>query len=220
MCPLRGKGKKGGESAGPANRSLPLDACVMASTRCLPPASARRRERASALVMKPGSSEPVSCEGSEFEELATQLLGAGHAMRFRARGSSMYPLVRDGDILDVWPVGSAGADVGDVVLYRSSGHGIVVHRVVGVRRLGKETVLLVKGDSVKTADPQVQESQVLGRVVNIERRGRRLAPVPCLWRYRSSLFLRLLPLRRRAYAVLHGALRRLRSLLVGEGCRS
>ena len=162
----------------------------------------------------------MSCEGSEFEELATQLLGAGHAMRFRARGSSMYPLVRDGDILDVWPVGSAGADVGDVVLYRSSGNGIVVHRVVGIDGQGEKVTLLVKGDSVKTADAQVQESQVLGRAVSTERRGRRIAPAPRLWRHRSSLHLRLLPLRRRAYAALHGALRVLRSLLVGGGSRS
>ena len=162
----------------------------------------------------------MSCEGSEFEELATQLLGAGHAIRFRASGSSMYPVVRDGDILDVWPVRCAEVDVGDIVLYRSSGHGIIAHRAVGIGGQGEKITLAVKGDSVKTADAQVQESQVLGRVVSIERRGRRIAPAPRLWRHRSSLHLRLLPLRRRAYAALHGALRVLRSLLVGGGSRS
>lgn len=168
-------------------------------------------------LMELGIDATVSCEGNEFEELAMELLGVGRALRFRARGSSMWPLVRDGDILDVRPVGDTAIDVDDIVLYRSSGHGIVVHRVVGVRRLGREAILLIKGDSVKTADPQVEESQILGRVVGIERRGRRIAPAPRLWRLRSSLHRRLLPLRRPAYAVLHGALGRVRSILVGEG---
>ena len=168
--------------------------------------------------MNPERSDTVSCEGSEFEELAAQLLGAGHAMRFRARGSSMYPLVRDGDVLDVHPVDDGTIDVDDIVLYLSSGNGIIVHRVVGVSGQGDKISLRVKGDSVGKADPEVRECQVLGRVVSIERRGRKTPPVPRLWRHRSSLFLRLLPLRRRAYSALRGALTGLRRLFASDSC--
>lgn len=131
----------------------------------------------------------------------------------------MRPLVRDGDILDVWPVRCAEVDVGDIVLYRSCGRGIIVHRVVGARELGEERMLMVKGDSVQLAATQVRESQVLGRVVSIERRRRRMSPKPRLWRQHSSVHVRLLPLRRRAYAVLLGALRRLRGTFL-RVCRS
>ena len=129
----------------------------------------------------------------------------------------MYPLVRDGDLLDVHPVDDGAIDVDEIILYRSSGNGIIVHRVVGVSGQGYKVSLRVKGDSVGKADPEVRECQVLGRVVSIERRGRRIAPAPRLWRHRSSLFLRFLPLRRRAYSALRGAFRRLGSLLVGGG---
>lgn len=162
----------------------------------------------------------VRCEAADFEELAVQLLGAGRAVRFRARGSSMQPMVRDGDVLDVWPADSVSIDVGDIILYRSIRKGIVVHRVVGMYRQDENTTLVVKGDSVRTADPEVHESQVLGRIVSIERRGRKIAAPTRFWRHRSSLHLRLLPLRRRANAVLQGALRELRSISVGGGCQS
>lgn len=162
----------------------------------------------------------VSCEGPEFEELAVQLLQAGRSIRFRARGSSMSPLVRDGDILDVCPIGDGATGVDDIVLYRSCSNGIIVHRVVGVGGQGGEVTLLVKGDSVGKADPEVEECQVLGRVVGIDRRGRRIALTPLFWRHRSSLFLHLLPLRRRAYTALHGVLQGLRTLFVSIVCRS
>ena len=209
----------GRQDAGIAGRPSPRDICGMASRAGTLAVCHGALERASALVMKPERSDTVSCEGSEFEELAAQLLGAGHAMRFRARGSSMYPLVQDGDMLDVCPVGDTAIDVDDIVLYRSSRNGIVVHRVAAIIGQGEKVTLRVKGDSVGKADPEVQESQVLGRVVNIERRGRRIAPAPHLWRHRSTLHLRLLPLRRRAYAALRGALRGIRSLRVGGSCR-
>jgi hypothetical protein len=170
--------------------------------------------------MKLGVDRTVSCEGREFEELAVGFLGAGRSMRFRARGSSMYPLVRDGDILDVRPIGDGGVGVDDIVLYRSSRNGIIVHRVVGVGERAERATLLVKGDSVGKTDPEVEGRQVLGRVVGIERRGRRISPFPFLWRYRSSLALRLLPLRRPAYAALYGALRGLSSLFVSGNSRS
>jgi signal peptidase len=147
----------------------------------------------------------VRCGGADFEELAVQLLKAGHALRFRARGSSMYPLVRDGDILEVYPVRHALIDVGDVVLYRSPHSGVVVHRVVDLRTHEGNAILLLKGDSARTTDPQVQESQVLGRVVSIDRWGRRMAPVSRFWRCRAFLHLRLLALARLVYPLVRQA---------------
>jgi len=155
--------------------------------------------------------------GSEFEELSVQLLRAGHAMRFRARGSSMHPAVRDGDILDVCPVGSAGLDIGDIVLYRSSRTGIVVHRVVEIRRQGPKTILLVKGDSAARADPHVEESQVLGRVESIQRRGRTIASRSWASRHVAPLHARLFRLRRWAYRLLTQARAGLRKVIAAVG---
>jgi len=129
----------------------------------------------------------------------------------------MYPLVRDGDILDVRPVGDTAIDVDDIVLYRSSSSGIVVHRVVGIGGQGKRVTLLVKGDSVGKADPEVQESQVLGRVESIHRRGRTIAPRSWTSRHVAPLHARLLGLRRWAYRLLKQARMGLRKVIAAVG---
>ena len=167
--------------------------------------------------MRLGSDGTVSCEGMEFEELAGQLLGTGHGMRFRAQGSSMYPLVRDGDILCVRPTAQAPTAVGDIVLYRSSRSGIVVHRVVDIRRREEKTILLVKGDSAARADPQVEESQVLGRVESIHRRGHIIVPTSWTSRHVAPLHARLFRLRRWAYRLLKQAHSGLRKVIAGVG---
>jgi len=167
--------------------------------------------------MKLGSSDTVSCDGSEFEELAVQLLGAGHAMRFRARGSSMYPLVRDGDVLRVHPIEHTVVRLGDIVLYCTPHNGIVVHRVVGISTHGEETILLVKGDASGTSDPRVPQSQVLGRVVSIERRGRTIVPRSWTSRYVAPLQARLFRLRRWAYVLLKQAHMGLRKVIAAVG---
>lgn len=167
--------------------------------------------------MELGCSDIVSCERREFEELAVQLLGAGHALRFRARGSSMHPAVRDGDILDVWPTPNADLDVGDIVLYRSSHSGIVVHRVVDIRRQEEKTIFLVKGDSAARADPQIRKSQVLGRVEGIQRQGHKTVPTRWASRHVAPFQGRLFRLRRSVYVLLRQALTGLRKVIAAVG---
>lgn len=156
--------------------------------------------------------EMVGCGGADFEELSRQVLNAGHDLRFRARGASMYPMVRDGDVLQVRPVGLGEIELGDIVLYRSPRKGMVVHRVVGVRRDGQECVLSIRGDAAKRPDPSVPESQVMGKIVGIERLGRRIDPDSPLSRYSGALYVHLHPVRWWVYTAIRrakGGLRRL-----------
>ncbi len=159
----------------------------------------------------------MRCEGIEFEQLAVQVLESGHGLRFQARGSSMHPAVRDGDILDVRPTRIAELDVGDIVLYRSSRSGIVVHRVAGIRRQAEKTILLVKGDSAPRPDSPVDESQVLGRVESIERLGRTILPGGWVSRHAGPLQGRLFRLRHSIYVLLKRAFRGLRKVVAAGG---
>jgi signal peptidase len=152
----------------------------------------------------------VLCPGTDFEELAVNILEAGHELRFRARGSSMHPLVRDGDILDVQPISGTAPGAGEVILYRSRGHGIVVHRVVGMLTQEEEDFLLVKGDAARAPDPQVPASRVLGRVVSIERHGRRSSSGSWTSGRAVPLYVRGFRLRRWADGFLKEAWRELR----------
>lgn len=133
-------------------------------------------------VLGPGAQHMLSaavtsipCTSRAFAELSAALLGAGKAVRFRARGSSMWPLVRDGDVLLVRPVDARSIQVGDVVLCSSEPGRVVVHRVM--RKLGGRAgyCFVVQGDQIARPDGLIPEGQVYGRAVTIEREGMQVA---------------------------------------------
>jgi len=84
-----------------------------------------------------------------------------------ASGTSMLPLIHEGDMLLVvhhvrrWRRG-------DVMVFRSP-DGLIAHRVLHIKRTGGQTVLLTKGDNAPRIDPPVVASQIVGRVVRIDK---------------------------------------------------
>jgi signal peptidase len=111
----------------------------------------------------------ISCTSAAFAELSAEILGAGNALRFRARGTSMLPLVRDGDVLLVAPVHPAMVQIGDLVLCSSEGGRVVVHRVIRKEVSQEGRWFTVQGDAAARADGAIPEAQVYGRVAAIER---------------------------------------------------
>ena len=74
---------------------------------------------------------------------------------------SMSPSIEPGDLVIVVP---GAPKLGDVAVYRS-GHGLVVHRVVGYVDCGAEKCLVTKGDANPVPDPEpVPPDRVVGRV--------------------------------------------------------
>jgi hypothetical protein len=63
-----------------------------------------------------------------FGELLRSLTAQGIAVRFRARGRSMYPAISDNDVVQVEAAGD-NAERGDVVLVEGDG-ALRVHRIV------------------------------------------------------------------------------------------
>jgi hypothetical protein len=101
--------------------------------------------------------------------LALELLGRGETVRVRARGASMRPWVRDGDIVLL----RAGAPrVGDVVLLRQGDFGLI-HRVVA---RGLDGRLCVAGDALPRVDGWFHAAAIAAVAVAIERDGRALPP--------------------------------------------
>ncbi len=91
-------------------------------------------------------------------ELARAQLGAGRVLRTTARGHSMWPTVRDGQSVEVLPVGARAPRVGEVALVAAAGR-LILHRVVDVAADG---VLITKGDAVGRDDGRVATGAVLG----------------------------------------------------------
>jgi hypothetical protein len=109
----------------------------------------------------------VELDGCEMADLVAELLSRGASARFVARGGSMSPWIRDGDVVTVEPLAAA---VGDVAAFRLPGGGrrLRVHRLV--RRVAPGW--LAQGDRQVRADGVIPDSEILGVVRRIERRGR------------------------------------------------
>jgi signal peptidase I len=111
---------------------------------------------------------------ADFLELSQRLLDRGALLRFQAHGRSMYPFIKHGDIIVIEPRNGSTVSTGDIIFYRKQDGSTTAHRLVKVSCRKDKTVLLTKGDALKYTDLPVSPAQVMGRVILIEGRGRKL----------------------------------------------
>lgn len=108
--------------------------------------------------------------GPALQELISAVHHRGVPVRFSAAGTSMSPVINDGDILTLSPCSSATPKTGDIVAFMNprTDH-MIIHRIVSSR--GGQ--YLVRGDNVFHCDGLIPKSHVLGRVSDIVRNGKR-----------------------------------------------
>lgn len=110
---------------------------------------------------------------SDITYLAREVLLRGGNVRVPTFGTSMYPLLRSGDFIHIQPAGPAIIGAGDVVVYER-GSRMVAHRVVKLWEENGQLHLQTKGDAFHKCDPPVAVSQLMGKVVLIERGKQRI----------------------------------------------
>ncbi len=113
--------------------------------------------------------ETLNLKREDFASIAQGVLSRGRILKFKAKGGSMSPFIRNGDVVEVVPA-KGKINLGDIILYRSSYGNPVVHRVI---QRNKESII-TKGDSVPSSDEPILSEQVLGRVVAVEKNGWRM----------------------------------------------
>ena len=112
-----------------------------------------------------------SLSGTALAELLKDVLRKGSPLTLRARGFSMSPFIKDGDDVTLFPMNGVSPGLGDVAAYIHEGTGMpFIHRVVGK----KGNTYLLKGDNATEADGLICESNILGCVRIVERRGLRV----------------------------------------------
>lgn len=111
----------------------------------------------------------LSLSGPALVELLQAVLDKGMPFRFRAKGFSMSPFIKDGDVITVSPLSSAPPRLGEVVAFvHPALEKLVVHRVVGKRGNSYCT----RGDSALKMDGLIAEADILGHVTRVERDGK------------------------------------------------
>jgi signal peptidase I len=92
----------------------------------------------------------------------------------------MYPTICDGDLITVEPKKPSDVYVGDIILYHHE-NGVVAHRVINMQEPqssvpSTQHLFLCRGDAAIKYDNPIRADQILGKVVSIQRNGRRIDP--------------------------------------------
>lgn len=136
----------------------------------------------------------VLLRGADFAELSWAILRWGRGIRFRARGQSMFPMVRNGDVVIIHPTRGRDLRPGNVVLHRIEPGRLVAHRIVW-RGVQEGTLLLkTRGDASLAPADLVRAGQVLGHVVAIQRGARLMRLDRGLWPLAGIVWARLWPI--------------------------
>ncbi len=104
----------------------------------------------------------LESDTAQFEAICRELLSRGLGVRFEARGASMSPSIRDGEIVHVTGVIVSKLRKDDIVLVKSN-DGFRVHRLVAVDYLND--LFITRGDCGQQDDPPVRGDQILGWAV-------------------------------------------------------
>ncbi len=94
-----------------------------------------------------------------FEDLLSPMLEQGLSVRFQARGASMSPAIRDGEIVEIGPVKPTGIRKRDIVLAKTKS-GFRLHRIVTLDHA--RNIYITRGDCGQEDDPPLTGSQILG----------------------------------------------------------
>jgi signal peptidase I len=112
----------------------------------------------------------IILKSNEIAELSSRIVLNGGSFCFKAHGWSMYPFIRDGDVLTIQPADPSALKPGDIIFYTTSDNRAVAHRIVGKKNRDNRIMLLLRGDSLFGSDGWIQAEQIIGQVISLERR--------------------------------------------------
>jgi hypothetical protein len=124
------------------------------------------REYAPPVMRKAG----LSLSGKALIELMQAVHAKGLPFRFSARGYSMAPFIRDGDVISVSPLASSAPGLGDVVAFiHPETELLCMHRVLSVNG----DSFFIQGDNMpEKPDGMIPREAIVGWVTRVERAGR------------------------------------------------
>jgi len=147
----------------------------------------------------------LDINGSEFEALTRDLLAEGNMVRFRAKGFSMRPFIRSGDILEVQPfVAAHPVRIGEIVLFKSVNNGLLAHRIIKITPEQYSIMYLPQGDSNRYPDLPISPAQILGIVAALKRNKHRVNLNTSSQKFVARLWVLFAPLIKHLYFFITG----------------
>ena len=112
----------------------------------------------------------IGLASANILELAKLELAKKRPFRMQVSGNSMTPNICDGDFVTVETAATQKIRVGDIVLLASVSNTALVHRVTKMEDRSGVVYLTTCGDASNYQDVPVPQTNVLGRVILIERK--------------------------------------------------
>jgi len=113
--------------------------------------------------------EQLDRYSATFDRISVDLLKAGYALRFTAQGKSMNPLIREGDVVLIEPIGSQLPKPSEIVFFINKQGDLVLHRVLKRWKKDDKVLYLLKGDQVAKTDGIYENAKIVGKLKAIER---------------------------------------------------
>lgn len=108
----------------------------------------------------------ISLSGETLIGLIRGCVENKRSFRFRVRGSSMMPFIKDEDIVTISPLPNLSVRLGDPIAFlRPCSGKLIIHRVV---KRAKNSYL-IKADGISGADGFIPRDRILGAVTKVER---------------------------------------------------
>lgn len=128
----------------------------------------KSKNRKPALLVKQRREKDLSSRA--LAELLAAVLKKDCFFRFKAKGFSMYPFIKDDDAITVSSLSKQSLCLGDIIAaYNVATDTFIVHRLI------KKNVnyCVLKGDNNPEPDEKLKMTELIGRVTCIERHGKR-----------------------------------------------
>lgn len=100
-------------------------------------------------------------------DISVKILNDNMSIRGRLKGNSMYPLIKNDEIIKVKPLKENDLTVGDIVVFKADTL-ITVHRFLK-EHASNGTIITTKGDSNMFFDPPNQKIDIIGKVISVEK---------------------------------------------------
>jgi signal peptidase len=101
-------------------------------------------------------------------ELRKEAIKNGHSVQTIASGTSMFPFLRNGDILTIDPTPIELIKRGDIVVFENEQKWIA-HRVIRIQSVDGAIQITTRGDARISSDPTVNKTNYVGLISAFER---------------------------------------------------
>jgi signal peptidase len=111
----------------------------------------------------------------EESRLVSKVLKKYRLIDLPAQGTSMFPLIKEGDICTFRSCDPSKLKKGDIVLFFSSESKLVAHRFYQSKRIDNEQLFLFKGDSNIKEDHPITREHIIGKLAFIKRKRKKIS---------------------------------------------